>query len=300
MVAQDTTFFVTHELFGQIDSTVLDLVDERRRAVARRVKAKATGETALQTPPLLSVKVLAQKQDMPLPTEEQWPPMPWFLPDIDSTDGPSRTVPFQLRGKAAKATNSFYIDDVQYCPSCAKYTTTRGTAEEWTVVNTYDANPNGAAPQHPFHIHINPFQLRSKEYWVLIDDCATTDPQCTQASNQGKCLAEPKLCTVAYDPPIWMDTVALPPAITLKDKTTVKDAQVVFRQRYEDFTGEFVLHCHFLGHEDRGMMVNVQTVCEGKGSQDLFGKTEPGTADDCAVTSPAAPRCSGECELPAH
>ena len=299
VVATDRTFFVTHEVFGQLDAALDDLVDERRRAIARRVKARVEGETALQTPPLLSVKVLAQKQEMPLPTEEQWPEMPWFLQDIDETDGPARTVPFQLRGKAAQATNSFYIDDVQYCPTCAQYTATRGTAEEWTVVNTYDANPNGAAPQHPFHIHINPFQLRSKEYWVLIDDCETDDPQCRKAANKDKCLTQPKQCTVTYEPPIWMDTVALPAAITLPDKTTVKDAQVVFRQRYEDFTGEYVLHCHFLGHEDRGMMVNVQTVCDGK-DLDLFGTTVPGEPDDCAVTSDAAARCSGECVLAGH
>jgi L-ascorbate oxidase len=234
---------------------------------------------------------------MPLPTEEQWPPMPWFLQDIDSFED-SRTVPFRLQGRAATATDAFYIDGVQYCPTCAQYTTTRTEAEEWTVVNTYDPNPKAAAPQHPFHIHINPFQLRSKEHWVLIDDCDTNDPMCTQTANQGKCLTEPKLCTTTYDPPIWMDTVALPPAITLKDGTTVKDGQVVFRQKYEDFTGEYVLHCHFLGHEDRGMMVNVQTVCEGK-PEDLFGKTVPASPDDCAVTSDAALRCSGPCELPA-
>jgi hypothetical protein len=42
-----------------------------------------------------------------------------------------------------------------------------------------------------------------------------------------------------------------------------KAVAYVFRQRYLDFTGEYVLHCHFLGHEDRGMMFAVQTVCNG-------------------------------------
>ena len=36
---------------------------------------------------------------------------------------------------------------------------------------------------------------------------------------------------------------------------------VRIRQLPIDFTGEFVLHCHILGHEDRGMMQNVQVVC---------------------------------------
>ncbi len=132
---------------------------------------------------------------------------------------------------------------------------------------------------------------------MLVDDCDTTDPQCVQQGST--CLPEPKRCTKTFDPPIWMDVVALPPAITLKDDKTVKDGQVVFRQRYEDFTGEFVIHCHFLGHEDRGMMLNVQTVCEDK-PEPLFGEPEPGVADDCTVTEPAAPACSGPCDLAGH
>ncbi len=35
---------------------------------------------------------------------------------------------------------------------------------------------------------------------------------------------------------------------------------VTIRQRYRDFTGKFVFHCHILGHEDGGMMSLVQIV----------------------------------------
>lgn len=35
---------------------------------------------------------------------------------------------------------------------------------------------------------------------------------------------------------------------------------VTLRQRYRDFTGKFVFHCHILGHEDGGMMSLVQVV----------------------------------------
>jgi suppressor of ftsI len=34
----------------------------------------------------------------------------------------------------------------------------------------------------------------------------------------------------------------------------------VIKQRFEDFTGRFVFHCHILGHEDGGMMQSVQVV----------------------------------------
>jgi FtsP/CotA-like multicopper oxidase with cupredoxin domain len=32
------------------------------------------------------------------------------------------------------------------------------------------------------------------------------------------------------------------------------------RSRFVDYTGQFVLHCHILGHEDRGMMQLVEVV----------------------------------------
>ena len=35
---------------------------------------------------------------------------------------------------------------------------------------------------------------------------------------------------------------------------------VTIRQRFADFAGTFVLHCHILAHEDRGMMQLVQIV----------------------------------------
>jgi hypothetical protein len=50
-------------------------------------------------------------------------------------------------------------------------------------------------------------------------------------------------------------------------------ASVLLRQKFEDYTGGYVIHCHFLGHEDRGMMWNVQTVCEPPDNL-LYGETK--------------------------
>ena len=36
--------------------------------------------------------------------------------------------------------------------------------------------------------------------------------------------------------------------------------KVTIRQTYLDFTGTYVLHCHILAHEDRGMMQRVRVV----------------------------------------
>jgi FtsP/CotA-like multicopper oxidase with cupredoxin domain/thiol-disulfide isomerase/thioredoxin len=53
----------------------------------------------------------------------------------------------------------------------------------------------------------------------------------------------------ALSEPAWLDTVFIPDG-----------ESVSFLTRYEDFTGKFVLHCHNLGHEDRGMMELVEIV----------------------------------------
>jgi hypothetical protein len=63
---------------------------------------------------------------------------------------------------------------------------------------------------------------------------------------------------------------------------------VKIRQKPIEFTGEFVLHCHLLGHEDRGMMQNVQVVCPQGG---VFGTPVAGQPDNCGQTSKAAPQC---------
>ena len=70
---------------------------------------------------------------------------------------------------------------------------------------------------------------------------------------------------------IWNDTISIPPAYNfMPDKKTPRldkngkqafaPGYVKIRHRFVDFTGIFVLHCHILGHEDRGMMQLVEVV----------------------------------------
>ena len=108
---------------------------------------------------------------------------------------------------------------------------------------------------HPVHIHVNPFQV---------------------VRHAGR----------MYTPPyVWQDTIALPSG------SEAAPASVLLRQRQADFTGESVLHCHFLGHEDRGMMYAVQTVCpDNPGS---FGKPRPDGRPECVEGNfiKASPQC---------
>ena len=88
--------------------------------------------------------------------------------------------------------------------------------DEWTAEAS---NGIGVPVTHPFHIHVNPFEVFS-----IVEN--------------GK-----ELVQESY----WRDTIAL------------KEGQVVkFRTRYDDFDGVFVQHCHILDHEDQGMMKLIQ------------------------------------------
>ena len=104
-----------------------------------------------------------------------------------------------------------------------------GKAEEWfaTALNE----------NHPLHIHVNPIQI------VSIKDA------------EGRDLSDPT--GPAYDADYagligqWKDTIVVK-----------ENVRVVFRTRYERFTGDFVMHCHIMFHGDHGMMQNLRIAAD--------------------------------------
>jgi FtsP/CotA-like multicopper oxidase with cupredoxin domain len=106
-----------------------------------------------------------------------------------------------------------------------------GTAEEWMLTS------KGGG--HPFHIHVNPFEI------VEIRDPSGNDVSAPGATD-GSDPQYPGLKGA------WKDTLWVKAGYTLKVRT-----------RYERYIGEFVLHCHILDHEDKGMMQNVAIVLPG-------------------------------------
>jgi len=101
---------------------------------------------------------------------------------------------------------------------------------------------------HPFHIHINPFQ-------VIRIETPTGDGTYSSYA--------------PADNWVWQDVIGIPPAII--NGSTVTPGRITIRQTYLDFIGTFVLHCHILAHEDRGMMQLVRVVPAAaypKGCQD--------------------------------
>jgi FtsP/CotA-like multicopper oxidase with cupredoxin domain len=142
-------------------------------------------------------------------------------------------VRFMVEGKL----QSTAAPDVKniYQPGRIDHTVILGEQQLWELQSRVDS--------HPFHIHVNPFQIVSITH------------------NDKDKQKEPL-------PPQYRDLVG-----TWKDTVLVmEDYKVVVATRYERYIGEFVLHCHILEHEDQGMMQNVKVVLpDGQGGASAGG-----------------------------
>jgi FtsP/CotA-like multicopper oxidase with cupredoxin domain len=201
------------------------------------------------------VNVSGEKMDMRFPEKaEEYPRFPEFLADTPVGDLRTRCVSFgwepgrtiasiKAGGGPDQPPPRFTIDGVQFSESRIDQSLTLGTAEEWTLYN-YTSIP------HPFHIHVNPFQV-----------IEIYDP------NKNPSSYKPKQNFV------WRDVINIPaasldpnglglPTILLDDdgRYAKTPGHVKIRHRFVDFPGTFVLHCHILAHEDRGMMQLVTVV----------------------------------------
>lgn len=113
----------------------------------------------------------------------------------------------------------FLINNSAFQMGRIDQTLTLGAAQTWFL--------SSKSVNHPFHIHVNPFQIISIK------------------SKSGKPLD-----------PQYKDLVG-----TWKDTLFVNtDVIIETRTRYERYIGEYVLHCHILEHEDQGMMQSVEVV----------------------------------------
>ena len=166
--------------------------------------------------------------------------------------------------------------------------------EEWRIENqTY-----GPPISHPFHIHVNPFQVvevfdpnealvtNPRTGFPVVDPNSglpypkyVTDKRqpLQTVAGHSQCYLDP------YDPAtwkpcekgpqanrIWWDVFPIPSGLAVSDAAgnpliNPKTGQPILipgyfkmRSRFVDFAGYYVMHCHILAHEDRGMMTIVQ------------------------------------------
>ncbi|MGH8565183.1 MAG: multicopper oxidase family protein [Gammaproteobacteria bacterium] len=292
------THLLTFQVIGFLEHELKARADSHRRALLKNLTAKkslGTAATSAANPPLLTVRVGGNPKPMSFPTQAQWPPTPPFLADIQESEiFKNRSVLFSMTGVAGIQQNAFYINGKQFDPSCVDETMTLGKAEQWAV-------SNNSAPKHPFHIHTNPFQIIAMNGqalpapWIWWDTfglpAVSTTPQDVNAgpifSNQQAQQVCPGVCTKvnANWNGQWKTTVPSQMSVC----GCLSWGSITTRSRFLDFTGEYVVHCHFLGHEDRGMMIGVQTVCP---SIPQWGTTvAAGTADNCSLNLPASAQC---------
>ncbi|WP_235425221.1 multicopper oxidase family protein [Dickeya undicola] len=178
--------------------------------------------------------------------------------DEEIAGQPQQKIVFFAGGTQPKANNVFAIghdfgvENVNgiwlpkhiraYDPKWIDLTLPLWASQEWEL-RSYSVS-------HPFHIHVNPFQI-----------VAIYDPQGRDVSLPGVTEADGDSQFAGLKGQ-WKDTIfvktnLLPGQLT---GTPQNYYRVLLRTRYQRYIGEFVLHCHILDHEDKGMMENVEIV----------------------------------------
>jgi FtsP/CotA-like multicopper oxidase with cupredoxin domain len=134
----------------------------------------------------------------------------------------TQTLAFNIN--LASTPLQFIIDGKPYDANRIDRVLTLGSVDQWLLTSNL-AN-------HPFHIHVNPFQV------VQILDPNGKDVSVTGEND------DPQYANLKG---AWKDTLFVK-----------RNYIIVMRTRYERYIGDFVLHCHILDHEDQGMMQNVR------------------------------------------
>ena len=192
-----------------------------------------------------------------------------------------------------RTSNSHFIDNKQFEDHTVDQVMIRDTVEEWKISNLTATSGPGLI-WHPFHIHINPFQVTAvfdpnsmtqplalPGPWVWWDVFAIpaglqTLSQCSPSCpnpDGGSCSVPAQVCTIPIGngPPVTAacSTSGVCPnpkgsACTSTQQQMCRGKIIpgffTMRTRFADFTGQYVLHCHILAHEDRGMMQLIQVV----------------------------------------
>lgn len=211
------------------------------------------------------------------------PAFPPFLADIPASDVKvRRELVFESQFPNAGPPPSIHTIDGKKFSGEVGEVVRLNTIEEWKIVN----KTFGPAISHPFHIHINPFQVVE----VFAPNSQITNPATGQPVQQyvfdrkaltvpGQCYLNPsapetwKPCDAQQptSPPnrIWWDVFPIPSGINATDAAgkPINDlagnpiqvpGYFKMRSRFVDYTGYYVIHCHILAHEDRGMMTIVE------------------------------------------
>jgi FtsP/CotA-like multicopper oxidase with cupredoxin domain len=115
----------------------------------------------------------------------------------------------------------FTVDNTPFDVRKADLRVSAGSIASWTVKSSLNFF-------HPLHVHVNPFQVKSLDASALPDSLRRyMEPQ------------EPES--------VWRDTVFVPPYGTVRMLQRFAGGEAAWQ-------GKKVFHCHFLDHEDQGML----------------------------------------------
>jgi L-ascorbate oxidase len=165
-----------------------------------------------------------------------------FIPHPSLPETPNKQhLEFNIQSVVDSATKKkvtlFEIDGEPYKPGRIDRDLILGNTDEWILTSK--------VASHPFHIHVNPFQV------VAVLDPNGKDVSTDDAVDNfdtSKKQPDPQYRGIKGK---WKDTMWVKNAMG-------KSYTVIVRTKYQRYIGDFVLHCHILDHEDQGMMQNVR------------------------------------------
>ncbi|HEX6158808.1 MAG TPA: multicopper oxidase domain-containing protein [Thermoanaerobaculia bacterium] len=198
------------------------------------------------------------------------PSFPPYLPDIvDSEITGTQLLTFSSSNTGtATSPTQHKINGLKFDGSVGP-SVTLNQVQEWKVVNA-----TFRPISHPFHIHINPFQISEifdpnellpgtkNARYIIKGHSVRKDGQC-ELDPIDQTTWKPCHQTVPKNNRIWRDVFSIPSGANLpapQGKTVAVPGYFKMRSRFVDYSGQFVLHCHILAHEDRGMMTVVYVV----------------------------------------
>lgn len=149
-----------------------------------------------------------------------------FTPGYDETESiqaheivQTETIVFSMGANCDEAPfPQYFVNGRSFAPDRLDFMAHPGEAREYILVN---ANHN----VHPFHIHVNRFQVKEMGSELSTEKYPVLKP------------------LMDFEPDMWRDTVVVPP-----------NGRARIWVKYYNYTGKTVFHCHFLAHEDTGMM----------------------------------------------
>jgi FtsP/CotA-like multicopper oxidase with cupredoxin domain len=241
--------------------------------------ATTIGFPAAPPPPvtLMWIEVSGRGPKMDLIPKDRIAPLPAYLANItDDEIKPGATKTIAFASGPPQTPSQHTINGKQFNEQDqSNWQTVQdvNTAEEWKIVNNTTFQPI----DHPFHIHINPFQVVEvfdPNQTVVLPNGGPVAYKYVFAAGDLKdptqqCLLDPsnqdswKPCNTGAKPahPVWWDVFPIPSGRSVfipgQPNPVTVGGYFKMRTRFVDFPGIFVLHCHILAHEDRGMMTVV-------------------------------------------